>query len=265
MNGDDQSIAVGDWRFHPASGELRRNDEVRRIEPRAARALEILLDAEGALVTQEQFVEQVWGGRSLSDNSVSVVIGQLRRAIDDDPRDPRILETIPKRGYRLKLGRMDGAAPAPARTARPWVAIAAIVAIVAIIAAAAWAWSARQAGQAPVIAVGEVANETGETRYAPLARATGELILNELGERGFKVRRGGLADLSLQSKLIIWDEKPFVSLSATDREGAVVWSAMLDASPDRVPPGVDSALDELQGRLRSADGAARLAKPGPAR
>lgn len=131
---------------------------------------------------------------------------------------------------------MDVAAAAPARTGRPWVAIAAIVAIV-LIAAAAWTWSARQTAQAPVIAVGEIANETGKARYAPLARATGELILNELGERSLKVRRGGTADLSLQSKLIIWDEKPFVSLSATDREGAFVWSAMLESSPGGIRRG----------------------------
>ena len=81
--------------------------------------------------------------------------------------------------------------------------------------------------------------------YAPLARATSELIVDRLDDRGFATRRSGPADLRLQPKLIIWDGKPFLSMTATDRAGAVRWSAMLDASPGKVPPGVDKAFDDL--------------------
>src|SRR5215207_8904327 len=93
---------VGGWEFLAATGELRRRTEVRRLEPRAAKALELLLDAGGEVVSQEELIAKVWGGRSLSDNSVSVVIGQLRKALDDDAREPKLIETIPKRGYRLR-------------------------------------------------------------------------------------------------------------------------------------------------------------------
>src|SRR4051794_5789758 len=91
---------VGEWQFHPASGELRRGAELRRLEPRAARTLELLCGARGAVVSQDELIKDVWDGRSLSENSVAVVIGQLRRALGDDARDPKLIETIPKRGYR---------------------------------------------------------------------------------------------------------------------------------------------------------------------
>src|SRR6478672_2945960 len=122
---------IGEWQFHPASGELRRRTEVRRLEPRAAKTLELLLAARGGMVTQEQLIQEVWNGRSLSENSVAVVVGQLRKALDDDARDPKLIETIPKRGYRL----MGPASWPPSRPSRGRVVAAAMVAVLVGIGA----------------------------------------------------------------------------------------------------------------------------------
>ncbi len=258
-----QLVEVGGWAFNPTTGELRRGDVVRRVEPRAARALELLCEADGGVVSQEEFVAKVWDGRALSENSLSVVIGQLRRALDDDAREPKIVETIPKRGYRLRVDPAANNAPAViAPRKRLWTAL---VPVLLLLVIGAWAWSAGQSAGRLMIDVRDVANETGDGRYAPLSRATSELIVTQLDGRGFAVRRGGPGDLVLRSKLIIWDEKPFVSMAATDRDGTVRWSAMLNASPGRVPPNVDKAFDDLERRFPAQDGAERLAKPGPAR
>ena len=187
----------------------------------------------------------------------------MRRALDDDAREPRIVETIPKRGYRLRASAAANNAPAVAvPPKRLWTAL---VPVLLLLVVGAWAWSAGQSAGRLMIDVRDVANETGDGKYAPLARATSELIDTELDGRGFAVRRNGPGDLVLRPKLIIWDEKPFVSMAATDRGGTVRWSAMLEASPGRVPPNVDKAFDDLERRLPAQDGAERLAKPGPAR
>lgn len=254
-------VPIGEWAFYPASCELRRNEEVRRIEPRAAKALEVLCDANGELVTQEQFVDRVWDGRALSENSVSVVIGQLRRALDDDPREPKILETIPKRGYRLRTSTPSDQASPKGRATRPWALIGALV----LAVAGAWAFTALRSEPQLIVEVRDVTNDTGDSKYAPLARATSELIVDRLDARGFATRRSGGGDLRLQPKLIIWDEKPFLSMTATDRGGQILWSAMLNASPGRVPPGVEQALGDLEKNFPARDGAERLAKQGPSR
>lgn len=254
------SVAVGDWTFHPASCELRRGDEVRRIEPRAAKALEVLCEAKGEPVSQEQMVARVWDGRALSENSVSVVIGQLRRALDDDAREPKILETIPKRGYRLRAA--PAAAMPPKRASRR---VALILPLLVAALAGLWAFTASRGEPPMTIEVRDVTNETGAASFAPLARATSELIVDRLDNHGFATRRSGPADLRLQPKLIIWDNKPFLSMTATDRAGAVRWSAMLDASPGKVPPGVEKAFDDLAANFPARDGTERLAKPGSAR
>src|SRR3954451_24295020 len=124
---------IGAWEFSPATGELRRRTDLRRLEPRAAKALEMLCEAGGEIVSQEQVIDGVWQGRSLSENSVAVVIGQLRRALDDDAREPRLIETIPKRGYRLRADQGNDQAPRRRRNII-MVAIAVLVVLSGAIA-----------------------------------------------------------------------------------------------------------------------------------
>src|SRR6266550_3764475 len=120
---------IGGWEFSPATGELRRRTDVRRLEPRAAKALQLLCEANGELVSQEELIAGVWHGRALSENSVAVVIGQLRRALDDDAREPRLIETIPKRGYRLRPTEESSGTVQKGRTA-VMIAIAGLVLLI---------------------------------------------------------------------------------------------------------------------------------------
>jgi DNA-binding winged helix-turn-helix (wHTH) protein len=246
---------IGGWEFSPATGELRRRTDVRRLEPRAAKALELLCEADGDLVSQEQLIASVWSGRSLSDNSVAVVIGQLRKALDDDAREPRLIETIPKRGYRLRI---DPAAGAPAKRRKSLLILGAALGL--LLLAIGFAWFGK--GRSPVLAisVADVANDTGNRAYEPLARATSELIVAELGERGYAVRRSGPGDLALASKLIMWDGKPFLSITATDRSGVVRYSLMANAMTGRVPAAVDEGFSELAAKFPAKEGPERLAK-----
>lgn len=55
----------------------------------------------GAVVTTEELISAVWSGRVVGDSAVYERIRKLRRALGDNHRAPRFIETIPKRGYRL--------------------------------------------------------------------------------------------------------------------------------------------------------------------
>jgi len=236
------SHRIGGWHFHPASGELRRGSEVRRLEPRAARTLELLCDARGGVVSHEQLIREVWSGRTLSDNSVAVVVGQLRRALGDDARDPKLIETIPKRGYRLVA---DASPAKPAK--RPYHLLALVVAVVAI--GTAGGLRAIMAAGRPDIAMADIPNQTGDTRYDPLARATTELMLAELSKRGYDVERGDDGPLKIAGKLVMWNGAPFLGLSATDARGVVRWSVMTKGTADAVPAGLHAALDDFQKKV----------------
>ena len=230
---------IGSWDFNPATGELRHDSELRRLEPRAARTLELLCEAKGEVVPHEQLIDRVWNGRAVSENSVAVAIGQLRRALDDDARDPKLIETIPKRGYRLVAG-----ASAPSRP-RNRARLLAIVLVVGLLVAG-MGFGLRNAVARPGLAMSDIANQTGDRRYDPLARATTELMLAELSERGFDVERGGSGRMLITGKLVMWNGEPYLGLSATDPNGVVRWSAMTGGTSAAVPAGLSGKLDEFQ-------------------
>ena len=232
----DRTYGIGDWTFAPAANELRRGDERRRLEDRAARTLELLCARPGEPVAPEAIVAEVWNGRSQSPNSLAVVIGDLRRALDDDARRPRYIETVAKRGYRL-IAPPPPAVPPPSAPARRWLPFAILLLLAAAVAG--W-WLARPAAEA--VRVAEVVNATGDPAYDPLARATSELIVTTLDRRGVAVTRGE-SGLALEAKLILWNGQPTVGLTATDASGAVRWSAMARGPAAQIAPNVMTALD----------------------
>ena len=239
---------VGSWDFLPSSGELRRRTDVRRLEPRAARVLEMLCDADGGVVTHDELIRDVWSGRSLSENSVAVVIGQLRKALGDDAREPQLIETIPKRGYRLLRAGPAGAEPEGEPKTRHfgWAVAAALALLIAVAAVLNF----QQAGSAGSIAVTDVVNETGNPAYAAHARATSELIVDQLKKRDFDVRRGpGESGFRMASKLVMWAGEPYLGMTLTDRDGKVRWSAMIKGGPAVAPANVKAELDKLKAKF----------------
>nr|WP_267878032.1 winged helix-turn-helix domain-containing protein [Duganella aceris] len=71
------------------------------MEPRAMDVLLHLCANPHVVVSAEQLLEACWGDVSPSDNAIHKIITQLRRALDDSAVEPRYIETIRKRGYRL--------------------------------------------------------------------------------------------------------------------------------------------------------------------
>ena len=55
----------------------------------------------GEAISKETLLQTVWPGTFVSDDVLKRCISELRRVFEDDAREPRIIETIPKRGYRL--------------------------------------------------------------------------------------------------------------------------------------------------------------------
>lgn len=66
-----------------------------------------------APVTRSEFIKEVWQGRLVTDEVLSRCISQLRARLDDDPRAPRFIETLPKIGYRLLIAAIPLETSAP--------------------------------------------------------------------------------------------------------------------------------------------------------
>ncbi|MGB5638398.1 MAG: winged helix-turn-helix domain-containing protein [Sedimenticolaceae bacterium] len=87
-----------------------------RLEAKAMQVLVYLAERAGRVVSRAEIEEQIWPGRVVTEDSVIKAIAKLRRVFHDDARDPQIIETVPKSGYRL-IAQVTRAAEATSRTA----------------------------------------------------------------------------------------------------------------------------------------------------
>jgi len=72
-----------------------------RLEAKAMQVLIYLAERSGHVVSRTELEEHIWPGRIVTEDSVIKAIAKLRRVFHDDARDPRVIETLPKSGYRL--------------------------------------------------------------------------------------------------------------------------------------------------------------------
>src|SRR5215467_2964674 len=73
----------------------------------------------GSLLTKHQLLDEVWGHQFVSDSVLKTAISDLRTALDDDPRHPRFIETVSRRGYRFIAATTAIASPSAAGASVP--------------------------------------------------------------------------------------------------------------------------------------------------
>jgi Tol biopolymer transport system component/DNA-binding winged helix-turn-helix (wHTH) protein len=85
------------------SYELRKSGRVIKVEKLPMQLLILLAENQGQLVTREQIIQRVWGDNVFVDTrqGINTAIRKLRIALQDDSENPRLLQTVPGRGYRL--------------------------------------------------------------------------------------------------------------------------------------------------------------------
>jgi TonB family protein len=138
LNGD---FRVGTWLVQPNLNTVSLNGTTVRLEPKVMGVLVCLASQPGGgLVSKDEILRTVWPATFVSDDVLTRSISELRRVFEDDARQPKFIQTIPKRGYRLvaPLERTDGngtsTIPAPRRPlqAKSFVTAAALVLLVVL-------------------------------------------------------------------------------------------------------------------------------------
>jgi len=111
-------LRFGTFEIDGASGELRRNGSLVRLQPQPFKALLLLAKNAGEIVDRDWLRQEIWGGTTVDfDRSLNVCIAQIRSALGDDPENPRFIQTVPRRGYRF-LATVEPVRPA-VRTEAP--------------------------------------------------------------------------------------------------------------------------------------------------
>jgi len=163
--------------------ELRRGDNVLKLEKIPMELLVLLVENNGQLVTRDEIVERIWGRDVFLDteHGINTAIRKIRQALGDDPEQPRFLQTVTGKGYRFiaataaissvhgngsqgaprpeladtppadfRPERLDGAnadreIPAAAIATKPTVVVAAVITLVAVAIAGGLIWRTRPA------------------------------------------------------------------------------------------------------------------------
>ena len=113
----ERTLQIGEWQADPVLDELRRGEQVLKLEPRKMRLLMALARRPQQLVTLDQLLDEVWADLVVTPSSVYQSISQLRSVLGDEASQPRYIVTVPRKGYRLVAAVSEVVAvatPAPA-------------------------------------------------------------------------------------------------------------------------------------------------------
>src|SRR5215470_17192999 len=92
---------IGAWLVQPQLHTIALEGRVSHVEPKAMQVLVYLAEHPEEVVPKERLIRAVWADTFVTDDVLTRCISELRRAFDDDAKEPRVIATIPRSGYRL--------------------------------------------------------------------------------------------------------------------------------------------------------------------
>jgi serine/threonine protein kinase len=98
-------VRFAGFELDPKTGELRGGGQTVRLTEKPFRVLSILAEHGGELVTREEIQKRLWPNDTIVDfeHGINTAIKILRRALGDFVDEPKYIETLPRRGYRLMV------------------------------------------------------------------------------------------------------------------------------------------------------------------
>jgi len=87
-------FVFGSFQLDVANASLRRGKRVLLLTPKAFNVLRYLAEHAGQLVTKDELWRAVWPGVTVTDAALAVCVGEIRKALRDETRTPRYIETV---------------------------------------------------------------------------------------------------------------------------------------------------------------------------
>ena len=108
-------LTIGEYVLDESNARLTRDGKPLDLPPKAFSVLCLLVRNSQRLVTKDELLDAVWGHRHVSESVLKTTINQLRTLLGDDPRVPRYIETLNRRGYRFvaQVAQVSAARPRP--------------------------------------------------------------------------------------------------------------------------------------------------------
>lgn len=253
----------GAYALYPDRSELVGPDGRVRLEPKALAVLRLLVENHDRVVSREEMIEVIWGGRFVSDAAVSTALRAARKAVGDDGDHQTMIRTLHGVGHRFVAAverRVD--ASTIVQPAEP---------------------TAGGSGQRPTIAVLSLAQGAGEMQVgdgladeiiASLSRLRWLRVIAR--ESSFRFRQEGVdfdairrvlgAGYVLSGRVELSGARLIVAVTLIDTgSGAVVWadrfSPELDGLHEARQDIVDAVVGALDLQIPQAEAMAARGKP----
>ena len=202
---------IGEYVVEPRHNRIKRGDTEVHLEPRVMDVLVCLASRAGEVVSRDTLNETVWRDVVVTDQAVTNCISELRDHLGDDRSTNRVIETIPKRGYRLvapvSLIELAPAEPSGAmpRPSRRWHTAIAVLIFVTVLAGFAGWWSSASTPSLKSVAVVKFTNAANDESLDYLGLALPDEIATLLTQS---------RDLAVRPHSYVDAENPIVSAKA---------------------------------------------------
>lgn len=91
----------GEFYLDTGSLELKQNGQLLGTEPQVFSLLIYLIENRDRVVSKDELIQEVWGGRIITDGALNTRINSLRRAVGDDGKTQALIKTFQRRGFRF--------------------------------------------------------------------------------------------------------------------------------------------------------------------
>src|SRR2546429_8503437 len=98
---DSSTFLFDDVQVEPATFRAFKASNAIQLEPKTLRLLLFLIENRVRLVEKEEILTAIWNGTHVTDNALAGEIAKLRKALGDDPKTPKYIQTVHTRGYRF--------------------------------------------------------------------------------------------------------------------------------------------------------------------
>jgi DNA-binding winged helix-turn-helix (wHTH) protein len=97
----DGDFHLGPWLVKPRSNSVTRDGISLQVEPKVMGVLVCLARHAPDPVSKEDLLQEVWPDTFVGEGVLTRSISELRRTLEDEAKEPSIIQTIAKRGYRI--------------------------------------------------------------------------------------------------------------------------------------------------------------------
>ena len=98
---NSSAFLFDDVRVEPLMFRAFKAGNAIQLEPKAFRLLLFLIENRSRVIEKEEILQAVWNGAHVTENALASEIAKLRKALADDSKTPKYIQTVHTRGYRF--------------------------------------------------------------------------------------------------------------------------------------------------------------------